>query len=125
MSLAACVLLVAVYILLNSQTLEDVTGYRLLAIIASSMPISGYLGIFSVMMLENTSLPLPGSLFLPLAGYYVFVGKISFLGVLTASCLGSVIGSLIIFSMGLKFGAPRIYWVASKLGVSQESLARN
>lgn len=126
LTLAVCALAFSAYALFAlPEFIRDITGYKLLSLIASSMPLSGYFGISIILLLENTSLPLPGELFLPLAGYYVFVGVMPFLGILAVSSIASFIGSLLIFSISLKVGAPRIYWVATKLGVSQKSLARS
>lgn len=107
------------------ELMTDITGYGFLNLLASHMPLSGYAGLFLVLFLENTSIPLPGELFLPLAGYYVFVKSMTFVDVLLVSSGASLLGSLVIFSIALRVGAPRIYWVATKLGISQRRLARN
>lgn len=105
--------------------LADASGYLFLQILASFMPLIGYAGLFLLLLLENASAPLPGEIFLPLAGYYIFVGRMSFTGVLTISVIASLLGSLVIFLFALKFGAPGLYWVATRIGISQRMLAKN
>jgi len=102
-----------------------ISSTEIVETIASYMPSTGYIGLFAILMIENTSVPLPGEFFLPLAGYYVFVGRMSFLGVLTLSSIASLLGSLVVFSLALKFGAPLVYWWVTKLGIGQRSLAKN
>jgi membrane protein DedA with SNARE-associated domain len=100
-------------------------GYDFLNAFASLMPGIGYAGLFALLLVENASIPIPGELFLPIAGYYVFVGRLSFGDVLVVSSIASLLGSLIIFSVALQFGAARIYWAAAKLGITQKTLAKN
>ena len=103
----------------------DISGYAFLAILASLMPLVGYVGIFALLLLENASVPLPAEIFLPLAGYYVFVGRMSLVGVLAVSSIASILGSVAIFLLAQKLGPSRIYWGATKLGISQRTLAMN
>ena len=103
----------------------DLSGYTLLSILTSFMPLIGYVGLFVLLLLENASVPLPAEVFLPLAGYYVFVGRMSLVGVLTVSSISSVLGSIAIFLIASKLGPSRIYWGATKLGVGQNTLAKN
>ncbi|MCL5067936.1 MAG: DedA family protein, partial [Thaumarchaeota archaeon] len=85
----------------------------------------GYVGLFVLLFLENASVPLPAELFLPLAGYYVFVGRMSLVGVLGVSFVASALGSIAIFLIALKLGPSRTYLIASKLGLSQKTLAKS
>ncbi len=105
--------------------LLDISGYAFLSILASLMPAVGYVGLFVLVLLENASLPLPAEVFLPLAGYYVFVGRMSLTGVLSVSSIASVLGSIAIFLIASKVGPSKIYWGATKLGIGQKTLAKN
>ncbi len=62
----------------------------------------GYIGIFVLMLLESSSLPIPSEVVLPFAGYLVAQGLLNFwLAVLTATFAG-IFGSLIDYYVGLK-----------------------
>jgi len=68
----------------------------------------GYLGIgFSVMM-GNLHLPFPTGIVLPLAGFLVWQGRFSFVGVFLASTAGAVAGALPLYLLGRCFGEERL-----------------
>jgi membrane protein DedA with SNARE-associated domain len=124
--IAACILLFALFELLNLHNLlPDISGYEFVQTLVSFMPAIGYVGLFAFLLIENTPIPFPGVLFLPLAGYYVFVGGMSFTAVLAVSSAASLIGSFIVYMLALKLGPPTIYWAATKLGISQGTLAKS
>lgn len=128
LAIVAVVSLLLVIALLRMSLLDfalDTSGYAFLSILASLMPVIGYVGLFVFLLLENASVPLPAEVFLPLAGYYVFVGRLSLAGVLAVSSLASLLGTVAIFSLALKLGPSRVYWGATKLGISQKTLAKS
>ncbi len=61
----------------------------------------GYPGVVFLMALESMVVPLPSELVLPFAGYLAATGQMSFWLVWLASVIGSLIGSLISYYMGL------------------------
>ena len=126
-TLAFCLIvaLIAILELLRIVRLPFDASYAFVQSFVLVMPEIAYVGLFTILLLENASLPIPGELLLPLAGYYVFVGRLSLFGVLAVSSLASLLGTLIIFSLALKFGAPVAYWWLAKIGVSQKTIARN
>lgn len=67
---------------------------------------AGYLGIFSLMLLEAASFPVPSEVILPFAGYFVSKGILQFWPVVFCSTLGALIGSLIDYYVGWKIGSP-------------------
>ena len=93
--------------------------------LTSTLLASGYLGLFALMLLESMALPIPSEVFLPMAGYLVYAGKMSFGAALTVSTLGGLAGSLIIFYLALILGRPVVYSIARKVGVSKDSLAKS
>ena len=93
--------------------------------LTSALLASGYLGLFALMLLESMALPIPSEVFLPMAGYLVYTGKMSFGAALTVSTLGGLIGSLLIFYLALLVGRPVMYSIARKVGVSRNSLAKS
>ncbi|MDD5738447.1 MAG: DedA family protein [Candidatus Pacebacteria bacterium] len=68
----------------------------------------GYFFVFFLMILESTALPVPSEAVMPFAGFLIFTGQFSFLGVIVFSALGSIVGSLISYYIGFYEGKPFI-----------------
>jgi membrane protein DedA with SNARE-associated domain len=66
----------------------------------------GYAGIFILMALESTVLPIPSELVLIPAGYLAYEGKMNFFGIILASTLGGVVGASVNYLFALKVGRP-------------------
>jgi membrane protein DedA with SNARE-associated domain len=68
---------------------------------------NGYAGIFVMMALESTIVPVPSEIIMPPAGYYAAQGKMSLPGVILAGGLGSTFGSslcyLLTYTLGRAF----------------------
>jgi membrane protein DedA with SNARE-associated domain len=62
----------------------------------------GYGGIFGLMILEASSLPIPSEIILPFAGYLVSTGHMDFYLTLTVATVAALAGSLIDYFIGLK-----------------------
>jgi membrane protein DedA with SNARE-associated domain len=64
----------------------------------------GYIGIFVLMLLESSSLPVPSEAILPFAGYLVSTGyhQLGFWEVTAVATVAAIIGSLIDYYIGLK-----------------------
>ncbi len=62
----------------------------------------GYSGIFLLMFLESTSLPIPSEVILPFAGYLVFLGQLNFWIALLVSTAAGTAGSLVDYYIGMK-----------------------
>jgi membrane protein DedA with SNARE-associated domain len=65
---------------------------------------AGYPGIFVLMLLEATALPLPSELILPFAGYMVYRGHLDFWPVVFWSTIAALIGSFIDYYLGMRVG---------------------
>lgn len=107
------------------SSLSLVGASAVFSALASSLLPVGYMGLFVLMFLESLSLPIPSEVFLPMAGYLVFTGKISFGPALAVATLGGLLGSLAIFYLALILGRPIVYSLATKLGVSRNSLGKS
>jgi membrane protein DedA with SNARE-associated domain len=68
----------------------------------------GYFGVFFLVALENLIPPIPSELILPLAGFSVGQGSLSFIGVVAAASLGSIVGALFLYGLGYWFGEARL-----------------
>jgi len=64
----------------------------------------GYLGVFVMMAIESTIIPIPSEIIMPPAGYWAEQGKMSLFGVIMAGGLGST------------FGSSLCYWFSYTLG---------
>ncbi len=62
----------------------------------------GYGGVFGLMILEASSLPIPSEVILPFAGYLVSLGHLDFWITLIVATTAAVAGSLIDYFIGLK-----------------------
>ena len=67
----------------------------------------GYLGLALLLVAENLFPPIPSEVVLPLAGFLVGTGELSFFGALTAATAGSTAGALILYAMG-RWGGRRL-----------------
>lgn len=66
----------------------------------------GYLGIFVLMALESTVLPVPSELVLIPAGYLAHQGRMNFVLILLASTIGSLAGASLNYAFALWVGRP-------------------
>jgi membrane protein DedA with SNARE-associated domain len=66
----------------------------------------GYGGVFIGMTLESTGLPLPSEVIMVFAGYVVWEGRLTLLGITLAGTLGCLAGSLIAYGIGAYGGRP-------------------
>lgn len=66
----------------------------------------GYPGVFFLMILESTALPVPSETVMPFAGFLWSLGKMSFGLIILASTLGSIVGSIFSYYIGLYGGKP-------------------
>lgn len=65
---------------------------------------NGYLGIFVMMALESTIVPIPSEIIMPPAGYYAAQGEFSLPGVILAGGLGSTFGSSLCYGFTYTLG---------------------
>ncbi len=64
----------------------------------------GYAGLALVMFIENVFPPIPSEMIMPFAGFMVSRGEFTFAGILIAGTLGSVLGSLALYHVGMWVG---------------------
>lgn len=69
---------------------------------------AGYIGLVFLMILESMVIPVPSEAVMPFAGVLWFSGKMSFWPIVIFSTMGSIIGSLISYYVGLYGGRPLI-----------------
>lgn len=84
----------------------------------------GYWGVFFLMTLESMIFPMPSELVMPFAGYLAFQGELSFLGVIIASSLGSIFGSLLSYFIGKYAGVNAIKKFGKYVLLDEKDLER-
>ncbi len=62
----------------------------------------GYVGLFILMALESSSLPIPSEVILPFTGYLVSQGLLDFWTAVLVSTIAGLVGSLVDYFIGLK-----------------------
>ncbi len=68
--------------------------------IISIMNKFGYLGVFSLIAIENIFPPIPSEVILLFGGFMTTYSKLNIIGVIIASTLGSLVGALILYYIG-------------------------
>ncbi|MDA4118037.1 MAG: DedA family protein, partial [Thaumarchaeota archaeon] len=91
----------------------------------SLMEKSGYGGLFLLMLLESATLPIPSEVVLPFAGYLVFLGKFDFWTAVAIASVGSMVGTLIDYSVGYSLGREAILRYGKKVRLDERRLARS
>ena len=76
----------------------------------------GYPGLTVLVALENVFPPIPSEVILPLAGFLTSQGRFSFMLVLAATTLGSVLGALILYGVGAAAGKRRVHRLVERFG---------
>jgi membrane protein DedA with SNARE-associated domain len=74
--------------------------------IAGNLAAFGYPGLAALLLIENLFPPIPSELILPLAGFLVGRGEMSFLPALLAATAGSLLGAYALYAVGLWGGRP-------------------
>jgi len=84
----------------------------------------GSIGLLLVMAAENLFPPIPSELVLPLAGFQVYQGSVSFLQALLAATAGSLLGAVILYELGRYGGRPLVLRFRRVLRVTPQELDR-
>lgn len=92
---------------------EELTGLTGWA--ADVMDRLGELGLALLVLLENVFPPIPSEPVLTLAGVLATQGRLSLPLVLLASTLGSVVGALVLYEAGARFGRARLVRLVERM----------
>lgn len=76
----------------------------------------GYAGLTVLVALENIFPPIPSELILPLAGFLIGQNRFSFPAVLISTTLGSLIGALLLYGIGMAIGQQRVRRLFERYG---------
>lgn len=92
--------------------------------LTATMESLGYLGLFALMTLESASAPIPSEVFLPYAGYLVFLGSMNYAVAVAVSTVAGVLGALVDFYLALLVGRPFFDGLISRVGAPPDSINR-
>ena len=84
----------------------------------------GYAGIAALMGIESACIPLPSEIIMPFAGYLVYKGVFSLVGVATAGAIGCNVGSVVAYWIGAWGGRPLVERYGKWVLMSRHDLDR-
>ncbi len=80
----------------------------LVGLFTNIISAGSYYGLGFLMILESMILPVPSEAVMPFAGFLWHSGQMSFVLIIISSTIGSIIGSLLSYGLGLYGGRPLI-----------------
>jgi membrane protein DedA with SNARE-associated domain len=99
--------------LATDPTGDDLTGISGWAV--DLMEKLGGPGAGLIVAIENLFPPIPSEIILPLAGFTASRGDFTLAEALLWTTIGSVVGALAMYLLGMAFGRDRMYWVWERL----------
>lgn len=82
----------------------------------------GYWGVFFLMALESTVVPIPSEVIMPPAGFWVAQGDMNFALVVLAGTLGSWVGASVSYGLALVIGRPLLVRYGRWVRVTEKKL---
>jgi len=137
--IAITAVFIVVVSILFSDSLEDmltgaggqvsVAGFHAISgavtsLIIDAINTTGYFGIFGLMLLEGTSLPIPSEVILPFAGYLVSIGKLEFWLTVGLATSAGILGAFVDYYIGMFLGMRVISNYGSRFFISQEQMQK-
>lgn len=84
----------------------------------------GYLGLALMLILENLFPPIPSEVVLPLAGFFVNMGRMSFWGAVAAATAGAYVGALVLYALGRWEDRPLVLRYGRGFRIDEKGLDR-
>jgi uncharacterized membrane protein YdjX (TVP38/TMEM64 family) len=82
----------------------------------------GYWGVFFLMAMESSIIPVPSEVVMPPAAFWAAQGRMSFAGVVLAGTAGSYFGSIVSYWASRWIGEAVLTRYGKQFGISQEKL---
>ncbi|WP_449622197.1 DedA family protein [Robertmurraya sp. Marseille-Q9965] len=76
----------------------------------------GYIGILLLIALENIFPPIPSEVILTFGGFLTTTTDMTIIGVVIASTIGSIIGAVVLYVLGLQLDVERLEKIVDKWG---------
>ncbi len=105
--------------MLDLSITETLSGF-----IISAIEQLGYFGVFLAMGLESACIPLPSEIIMPFGGYVAWKGGLTLVGVTVAGTLGCLVGSLVLYYIGLFGGRPVLIRYGKYIFIREKELDR-
>ena len=83
-----------------------------------------YLGVFLLMAMESSILPVPSEVVIPPAAYWASQGEMSMPGVVIAGTLGSFVGAIVMYGVSRALGRPLVLRYGKFVMVSPDKLEK-
>jgi membrane protein DedA with SNARE-associated domain len=83
---------------------------------------ANYAGIFLLMAMESATLPIPSEVVLPFAGFLVYQRVLEFWTAVVAATLGSLVGTMVDYGIGYRFGRRAILRYGRFVRLSEKHL---
>jgi membrane protein DedA with SNARE-associated domain len=93
------------------------------SLILDTISALGYFGVFLLMLLESAAIPAPSEIIMPFSGFLITTGRFDFWLVVLAGTLGNLIGSWLLYWIGLKGGRPFVARYGKYIFFSEADLA--
>ena len=84
----------------------------------------GYPGLFVLIMLESTLVPIPSELVMPFAGYLAHTGEFSLPVILVINSVAALVGSGLCYWIGMAGGKPLLVKYGKFIGVRRKDIDR-
>lgn len=88
----------------------------------------GYFGVCFLLLLENVFPPIPSEVILTFGGFVTTVSSMTRMGVIVAATIGSVVGAMVLYSIGLVVDVERLERLIERKGhwlrISKKDLRR-
>ncbi len=84
----------------------------------------GYPGLFVLIMLESTLVPIPSELVMPFAGYLAHTGEFSLPVILVINSVAALVGSGLCYWIGAAGGKPLVVKYGKFIGVRKKDIER-
>jgi membrane protein DedA with SNARE-associated domain len=97
--------------------------HALLSVWFHFVEAQGYLGVFLLMALESSIVPIPSEIIMPPAAYWAAQGRMDFWLVIIAGAAGSLFGSLVCYAVSRAVGAPIVSRYGKFVLMPQEKIA--
>ena len=92
--------------------------------ITNFVAANGLVALFVLMILDNIGVPFPSEIPLLLAGFFVRDGQMDLIPAIIVTALGSLVGALILYELGRRFGRAILTRFGRVIRVTPADLAR-
>jgi len=97
---------------------------ELISWLVETIGAMGYPGIFLLMAMESSVIPIPSELVMPPAGYWAAEGKMNMVTAILCGTLGSLVGAYVNYFAARHLGRPLLLKYGRYVWITEEKFAR-